>query len=155
MLSSKILTSDNAPLVTLSAFLSNIRHPLFLMMKEVSQSLAGRIGDLLSFEKFLRSCAARTGQELNISNITQECGISATTATRWLSVLESTFIVKLISPYFGALFETMVYANFFKKRSADGDVPPHYYLYTHLSLVFKCSKRGGVSEASYWTLGRV
>ena len=51
------------------------------------------IGDLSAFQVFLRLCAGRVGQLLNLSSLAAECGIAQPTARRWLSVLEASFIV--------------------------------------------------------------
>lgn len=57
------------------------------------------IKDLSKFELFLKLCASRTGQILNLSNIGNECGINHNTARNWLSVLEASYIVFLLKPY--------------------------------------------------------
>lgn len=57
------------------------------------------VSDLSTFERFLRVCAAHTGQELNISNIANDCGASPTTVTRWISVLEATYLIRTVPPY--------------------------------------------------------
>lgn len=57
------------------------------------------IGDLESFEHFLKLCAGRTGQILNFSNLANDCGISVDTARRWISILKTSFIVFLLAPY--------------------------------------------------------
>lgn len=59
-----------------------------------------RVQDLRLFRNFLALCAARTGQLLNLSNLANECGISQPTAKSWLSVLESSYIVFQLQPYF-------------------------------------------------------
>jgi uncharacterized protein len=58
------------------------------------------VKDLLSFEKFLRLCATRTGQVLNLSGLGNECGISHNTAREWVSVLEASYIIFRLSPHF-------------------------------------------------------
>ncbi len=127
------------------------------------------VGDLMAFERFVRVCAARTGQVLNLSDISSDTGISVPTAQRWLSILQATLLVRLVQPFFenissrvrkapklyfmdtglasylmgfrdartmlsspqyGALFETLVYSDFIKRTSAEGEVPEHYYLQT-------------------------
>ncbi len=57
------------------------------------------IKDLSKFELFLKLCASRTGQILNLSNLGNECGINHNTAGTWLSVLEASYIVFLLKPY--------------------------------------------------------
>ena len=57
------------------------------------------VGDLISFTKFLRACAARTGQLLNLSDLARDVDVSVPTAKAWLSVLEASFVVYLLRPY--------------------------------------------------------
>lgn len=58
------------------------------------------ITDLGLFQKFIKLCAGRIGQLLNITSLASECGISHTTARAWLSVLEASYIIFLLPPYF-------------------------------------------------------
>ncbi len=52
------------------------------------------------FRNFVALCASRTGQLLNLNNLANECGIAFSTAKSWLSVLESSYIVFLLQPYY-------------------------------------------------------
>jgi predicted AAA+ superfamily ATPase len=65
--------------------------------RDVRQVL--EVKDLTVFQRFLRLCAGRTGQLLNLSALAGEAGISHTTARSWISVLESSDIVHLLPPY--------------------------------------------------------
>ncbi len=58
--------------------------------RDVRQIL--QVGDLLLFQTFLRLCAGRTGQLLNLSSLAGDSGISSPTARSWLSVLEASYI---------------------------------------------------------------
>jgi hypothetical protein len=58
------------------------------------------IGDIESFRRFMGLCAGRVGQLLNLSSLASDCGITHTTAKRWLSVLETGFIVTLLRPHY-------------------------------------------------------
>jgi len=58
------------------------------------------IQDLRRFQNFIALCAGRTGQLLNLSNLANECGISQPTAKSWLTILESSYIVFLLQPYY-------------------------------------------------------
>lgn len=58
------------------------------------------IKDYLLFERFLKVCASRTGQLLNMSSIGNECGLSHSTVSSWLSLLEASFIVYRVPPHF-------------------------------------------------------
>jgi uncharacterized protein len=52
------------------------------------------------FRTFLSLCAGRAGQMLNLSALANECGITQPTAKSWLSVLESSYIIFLLQPYY-------------------------------------------------------
>lgn len=65
--------------------------------RDVRQVL--NVQDLSSFQRFLRLCAARTGQLLNASALAGEAGISNHTARAWLSVLEASDLIFLLPPY--------------------------------------------------------
>ena len=57
------------------------------------------VQDLDNFQRFLRLCAARTGQLLNLNALANDCGIAQPTANAWMNLLEASFIVKRIAPY--------------------------------------------------------
>jgi len=66
--------------------------------RDVRQLITVR--DLSTFQRFLRMCAARVGQLLNLSALAADCGISHPTASAWISVLEASYIVFLLRPHF-------------------------------------------------------
>ncbi len=57
------------------------------------------IENLRTFQKFMKLCAGRVGQLLNISDIAMNCGINQKTAEKWLSILEASYVVFLLHPY--------------------------------------------------------
>ena len=57
------------------------------------------VRDLSLFQRFIKLCAARSGQVLNAAALGADAGISAQTARQWLSVLEASYLVKLVAPY--------------------------------------------------------
>ncbi len=57
------------------------------------------VRDLHTFHTFLRMCAARVGQVLNLSALAGDCGITHNTARAWISVLEASYIVFLLQPH--------------------------------------------------------
>ena len=59
-----------------------------------------QITNLMSFVRFLKLCAARIGQLLNIHSLANECGITVPTVQAWLSVLETGGVVYLLKPYY-------------------------------------------------------
>jgi len=58
------------------------------------------VGDISAFQRFIKLCAGRIGQLLNISSLASDCGISPNTAKSWLSILEASYIVFLLQPHF-------------------------------------------------------
>ena len=79
------------------------------------------VRDLSTFQRFVRLCAGRNGQLLNMSALANDCGISQNTAKAWLSVLEASYIVFLLQPH---------YRNF-RKRIVK--IPKLYFLDTGLA----------------------
>lgn len=61
------------------------------VQRDVRQVL--QVGDLQAFTNFLRLCAGRTGQEVNLSKLGADAGVSHNTARAWLSVLEASFLL--------------------------------------------------------------
>ncbi|HQT82217.1 ATP-binding protein [Ferrovum sp. PN-J185] len=57
------------------------------------------VKNLNQFQRFLKLCAARSGQLLNLTSLGNDCGISSHTAQEWISVLEASYIVKRIMPF--------------------------------------------------------
>ena len=78
------------------------------------------IGNLEAFQRFVRLCAGRTGQLLNLSSLASDCGISHTTARHWVSILQAGFIIHLLPPH---------HANFSKRIIKS---PKMYFLDTGL-----------------------
>lgn len=87
--------------------------------RDVRQVL--NIQNLPAFQRFLRLCAGRTGQLLNITALAGEAGITAHTAKSWLAVLESSDLIHLLPPYF---------RNFGKRQVK---MPKLYFLDTGLA----------------------
>ncbi|MBI4982567.1 MAG: ATP-binding protein [Candidatus Omnitrophica bacterium] len=67
-----------------------------------------QIGDLSQFERFLKLCAARTGQFLNLSEMARDIGVSVPTAKRWISILETGYQVYLLYPYYKNIGKRLV-----------------------------------------------
>lgn len=71
-------------------------------------SLILNIKDKNTFRKFLTLCAGRSGQLLNLNSLANDCGISQPTAKAWLSVLESSYILFRLQPYFDNLNKRVI-----------------------------------------------
>jgi hypothetical protein len=61
--------------------------------------LLKNITDLYTFERFLRLCAGRTGQLLNMSSLAADVGVDVKTIGSWLGILEASFIAFRLYPY--------------------------------------------------------
>lgn len=61
------------------------------------------VGSLRDFERFIRACASRTAQMLNMSEIGRDVGVSTQTARKWTSVLEASGQIFLLEPYHRSL----------------------------------------------------
>ncbi len=58
------------------------------------------IVDLAAFRRFLRLAAARVGQLLSFSDLARDTGIAVSTAREWLHLLEATYQIYLLRPYY-------------------------------------------------------
>ena len=67
-----------------------------------------QVGDLTLFQSFLRALAARSGQLLNLSDVARDLGVAVNTAKAWLSVLEATYQVLVLRPYFANVGKRLV-----------------------------------------------
>jgi predicted AAA+ superfamily ATPase len=70
--------------------------------------LIQNIGDLSKFVRFLKLCAGRIGQLLNISSLANECGVTAVTLSSWISILEASYICYLLKPDYNNFAKRLV-----------------------------------------------
>lgn len=66
------------------------------------------IRDLNLFQRFIKLCAGRIGQLLNVSSLGNDAGVSHTTARNWLSMLEASYVIFLLPPYFRNVSKRLV-----------------------------------------------
>ena len=66
------------------------------------------IKDQMQFLKFMKLCAARIGSLFNASEIGTEVGVDSKTITHWLSVLQASYIVTLLPPYYENITKRVV-----------------------------------------------
>ena len=66
------------------------------------------VGDLNTFNRFLRLCAARTATILNMSDLARDVGVSVPTIKKWISVLEASCQIYLLPPHFKNLGKRVV-----------------------------------------------
>lgn len=66
--------------------------------KDVRQIL--QITDIITFQRFIKLCAARIGNILNLASLARDADISPNTAKAWIAILEASYIIKLVYPYY-------------------------------------------------------
>jgi hypothetical protein len=66
------------------------------------------INDLNVFTRFLKLCAARIGSVLNYSSLANDCGISVNTVKSWISILEASYVLYLLPPYYKNLGKRVI-----------------------------------------------
>jgi predicted AAA+ superfamily ATPase len=74
--------------------------------RDLRQQIA--IRDLSTFQRFLRMCAGRSGQLLNLSSLANDCGVTHNTARAWISVLEAGYLVHLLRPHHASFGKRLV-----------------------------------------------
>lgn len=79
------------------------------------------VGDLTLFARFMRLCAGRIGQPLNMSNLATDVGVAVNTIKAWLSVLEASYIIFMLPPF---------HQNFNKRQTKS---PKMYFFDTGLA----------------------
>ncbi|HUT33808.1 MAG TPA: ATP-binding protein [Planctomycetota bacterium] len=67
-----------------------------------------QVGDLSQFQIFLRALAAHAAQLLNLASLSRDLGVAVNTVKAWLSVLEATYQVIVLRPYYGNVGKRLV-----------------------------------------------
>ena len=67
-----------------------------------------RIKDQIQFLKFMKLCAARIGSLFNASEVAMELGVDSKTVSHWLSVLQASYLVTLLPPYYENITKRVV-----------------------------------------------
>ena len=62
--------------------------------------LLRNIIDMTAFKRFLKLCAANVGSVLNVASLAKDAGISVVTANSWISILEASFVLLRLPPYY-------------------------------------------------------
>ena len=66
------------------------------------------VKDLSAFEKFVRLCAGRIGQILNLQSLGNDAGVSHSTARAWLSLLEASYILFVLPPWYRNISKRLI-----------------------------------------------
>lgn len=102
------------------------------------------VGDLSTFTRFLRMCAARSGQLLSLSGLGTDCGINHNTAKSWLSVLEASYIIFLLQPHFANFNKRLVKSP--KLYFLDAGVLCYLLNIKDPEVIHTCPYRGQIFE---------
>ncbi len=70
--------------------------------------LLRQVGDLGLFQNFLRVIAARSASLLNLADVARDIGVALNTAKTWLSILETSFLIVVVRPYFANIGKRLV-----------------------------------------------
>lgn len=74
--------------------------------RDIRQLVA--IKDLNLFQRFVTLCAGRVGQLLNLNSLAADCGVSHQTARNWITLLEASYIVLRLPPYFANISKRLI-----------------------------------------------
>jgi predicted AAA+ superfamily ATPase len=74
--------------------------------RDVRQIL--NVTDLQTFQSFVRLCAGRAGQLVNLASLGSDCGVTHNTARAWLSVLEASHVVVRVPPWHANLGKRLI-----------------------------------------------
>jgi len=66
------------------------------------------IKDLFLFQRFIQLCAGRIGQVLNLNSLANDTGVSHTTARNWISLLEASYVIFMLKPYFENISKRLI-----------------------------------------------
>ncbi len=103
-----------------------------------------QVADLAAFRTFLRLAALRTAQVLNVSELARDAHQSSSTAGRWLGLLETSFAVMRLPPYFGNRASRLIKAP--KIFAGDAGLAAHLAGVDDLALSADEPMRGALFE---------
>lgn len=106
--------------------------------------VAGNVGDLTAFGRFLGLCAALSGQEMNRSQFGREAGVSPATAEKWLGVLRATFQWRESPPWKGNAIKRVTGKS--KGYFADTGLMAHLLGVSSPRALLASPQRGAVFE---------
>jgi uncharacterized protein len=99
--SSKMIYNGFYPALYQSDFSPSMYYQSYIatyLERDIRQLI--NVRDITTFHKFLSLCAGRTGQILNMNSLALDAGVSHTTVQNWISILEASFIIFRLQPYF-------------------------------------------------------
>lgn len=102
------------------------------------------IKDILLFQNFMSLCASRIGQVINKQSIANDLGVSNTTINQWLSILEASFVVIQLRPYYENLGKRVIKSP--KLYFADVGLAAHLNGIESLEELHKSRLKGSLIE---------
>jgi predicted AAA+ superfamily ATPase len=112
------------------------------LQRDVRQLI--QVRDLNLFDKFIRLCAGRIGSVLNISSLANDAGLSVTTIRHWLSVLEASFVLMLLPPFYDNISKRLIKSP--KLYFYDTGLAAYLLGITHAEQMSRDPLRGSVFE---------
>jgi uncharacterized protein len=103
------------------------------------------VTDLTAFQKFMRLCASRVGQILSLTSLSNASGLSVSTIKQWLSVLQASYSIFLLPPYYGHISGRLVKSP--KLYFYDTGVICGLLSITSVELLFDHYLRGNIFES--------
>lgn len=104
-----------------------------------------QISNLIAFQKFMKLCAARIGNIINFSDLARDCDINSKTAQAWMSVLEASYIIKLVYPFFKNFSKRLIKSP--KLYFIDSGLACHLLSIRSAQDLFLHESRGGLFES--------
>ena len=106
---SQLLRGSYPELVARPKLNANLWHSSYLQTYlERDLRLLKLVGDLSQFRIFMRALAARSGQLLNLTEVSRDLGLAVNTVKNWLSLLEANYQVIVLRPYFANIGKRLV-----------------------------------------------
>jgi predicted AAA+ superfamily ATPase len=103
------------------------------------------VSDLSTFQKFLKLCAGRIGQLLDLTSLSNDCGISVGTVQAWISILEASYIVFLLQPHFKNFSKRLIKSP--KLYFYDSGLACHLLGIESPEMIISHYLRGGIFES--------
>jgi len=119
------------------------------LQRDVRQVI--NIGDLQTFSGFLKLCSGRTAQEINLSAIGSDAGVSHNTVRSWLSVLETSFIIHRLPPLHSNIRKQIVKAP--KLHFFDTGIACYLLGIREPDQLFQHPLRGAIFES--WVISEI
>jgi uncharacterized protein len=106
--------------------------------------LLRNINNILGFQAFVKYCAALAGQQIQIQKISNDLGINNKTISDWLNILQASYIVYLLPPYFSSYFKRITKSS--KLYFYDTGLLCYLLDITSKTSLQKSSQKGAIFE---------